>query len=110
MKAMEQNWCFLVNIGLSHLIKKLPLISNKSLLDTWAKMVKSSNKRSWLQNRRYSHIELSADGFTFLKVDGEIPMCSVSNAYKFHRNRKHCIFHTEIYTQHKAQDRKVNNL
>ena len=84
----------LVNIGLSHLIKKLSLISKKSFLDTWAKMVKSSNKGSWLQNRRHSRIELSADGFTFLKVDGEMPLCSVSSAYKFHRNRKHCIFHT----------------
>ena len=31
-------------------------------------MVKSSNEGSWLQNRRWSHTELSADGFIFLKV------------------------------------------
>ena len=34
----------------------------------------------------------------------------LSSAYQFHHNRKHCIFHTEIYTQHKTQDRKVRDL
>ena len=37
-------------------------------------MVKSSNEGSWLQNKRWSHIELSANSFTFLKVNGEIPI------------------------------------
>ena len=52
---------FLFNIGLSC------LISNKNWLVPWARMVKSSNEGSWLQNRRWSRIELSADGLTFLK-------------------------------------------
>ena len=67
---------FLFNIGLSRLINKLSLISNKNLLVLGAKMVKSSNESSWLQNRGWPHIELSADGFTFLKCNGEILMCS----------------------------------
>ena len=38
-------------------------------------MVKSSNEGSWLQNKRWSsRIELSANSFTFLKVNGEIPI------------------------------------
>ena len=60
-----------------------------------------------LQNRRWSRIELSVDGFTLLKVYGEMLMCSPDFTFKccqFHRNRKHCISHTEIYTQQKTQD------
>ena len=45
-------------------------------------MVKSSNEESWLQDRRWSPIELSADGLTFLKVNGEIPMCSPDLIFK----------------------------
>ena len=67
---------FLFNTGLSRLINKLSLISNKNLLVPWAKMVKLSNERLWLQKRRWSRIELSADGLTFLLVNGEMPMCS----------------------------------
>ena len=37
---------FLFNIGLSRLINKLSLISNKNLLVPGAKMVKSSNESS----------------------------------------------------------------
>ena len=61
------------NIGLSHLISKLFLISNKIVLVPWAKMVKSSNEGLWLQNRKWSRIELSADGFNFLNVNGKRP-------------------------------------
>ena len=60
----------LLNIGLSRLINKLSLISNKNLLVSLVKMVKSSNEGSLLQNKRWSPIELSADGFTFLKIRG----------------------------------------
>ena len=76
---------FLFNIGLSRLINKLSLISNKNSLVPWAKMVKLSNEGSWLQNKRWSRIEAS----------------------QFHSNSKHCIFHTEIYTQHKTQVSKI---
>ena len=34
-------------------------------------MVKSSNEWSWLQNKRWSHIELSADGLLFWKLKGQ---------------------------------------
>ena len=37
---------FFFNIGLSHLINNLSLISNKNLLVRWARMVKSSNEGS----------------------------------------------------------------
>ena len=74
---------FFFNIGLSGLINKLSLISNKNLLDPWARMLKSSNEGSWLQNRRWSNIELSADGLTFLKNDKETPMCSPDLTFKF---------------------------
>ena len=73
---------FLFNIGLSPLINKLSLISNKNLSVPWARMVKSSNEGSWLQNRRWSRIELLADGLTFLKVNGEMPMCSPDLTFK----------------------------
>ena len=72
---------FLFNIGLSRLINKLPLISNKNLVP-WAKILKSSNERSLLQNKRWSRIEVSADSFTFLKVNGEMPMCSPDFTFK----------------------------
>ena len=73
---------FLFSIGLSLLINKLSLISNRNLLALWARMVKSSNEGSWLQNRRWSRIELSADGLTFLKVNGEMPMCPPDLTFK----------------------------
>ena len=66
---------FLFTIGLSRLINKFSLISNKNFLVPWARIVKSSNEGSWLEKRRWSRIELSADGLTFLKVNGEMPMC-----------------------------------
>ena len=34
----------------------------------------------------------------------------LSSVCQFHSNRKYCNFHTEIYTQHKIQGRKVNDL
>ena len=101
---------FLFNIGLSRLINKLSFISNKNLVDPWARMVKLSNEGSWLQNRRWSRIELPADGLTFLKVNGCALLTLLSSACQFHHNKKHCVFHTEIYTQHKTQGRKVNDL
>ena len=73
---------FLFNIGLSCLINKLSLNSNRNLLVPWARMVKSSNEGSWLQNRRWSHIGLTAEGLTFLKVNGEMPMCSPNLIFK----------------------------
>ena len=93
---------FLLSIGLSRLINKLSLISNRNVLAPWARMVSSSNEGSWLQNRRWPRIELSADGLTFLEVNEEMSMCSLlSSACQFHHNRKHCIFYTEIYLQRK---------
>ena len=76
-------------------------------------MVKSSNEGSWLQNRRWSRIELSADSFAFLKVNGKMLMCSpdlLSSASQFHYKWKLCIFHTEIYAQDKTQGPKINIL
>ena len=60
----------------------------------------------------WSRIELSADAFTFLQLNGEMPMCSPDLTFKsqFCRNRKHCIFHNEIYTQRKTQGCKVNDI
>ena len=52
----------LFNIGLSRLINKLSLNSNKTLLP--------------------DGIKLSADGLTFLKVNGEMPMCSPELTFK----------------------------
>ena len=79
---------FLFNIGLSHLINKCSLISIKNLLVPWSRMVKSSNEGSWLQSRWWSHIELSADGLTFLKVNGEIPMCFPDLKYNIFKQHK----------------------
>ena len=73
---------FLFDIGLSGLINKLSLISDKNLLVPWARMVKSSDERSWLRNRRWSCIEHLADGLTFVKVNGEVPMCSPDLTFK----------------------------
>ena len=76
-------------------------------------MVKSSNEGSWLQNKRWSRIELSGDGFTFVKVNRKISivlLTLLSSPCLFQRNRKHYIFHIEIYTQRKTQGGKVNDL
>ena len=73
---------FLFNINLSRLINKLSLISNKNVLAPWAGMVKSSNEGSWLWNRRWPRIELSADGLPFSKVNGEMLMCSPDLTFK----------------------------
>ena len=73
---------FLFNIGLSRSINKLCLISNKKLLASRAKIMKSSNEGSWLQNKRWSRIELSADGFHFLEVNREMLMCSPDLTFK----------------------------
>ena len=100
---------FLFNTGLSRLTNKLSLISNKNLLVIWAKIVKSSNKVSWLQIRRCSSIDL-----TTLLLKNLMGKCRcvlqplLSSTCQFHHNRKHCIFHTEIYTQNKTQSRKEN--
>ena len=73
---------FLFNIGLLHLINKLYLISDKNVSVPWARLVKSSNEGSWLQNRKWPRIKLSADSLTFLKVNGEIPMCFPDLSFK----------------------------
>ena len=45
-------------------------------------MVESSNSGSCLQNRRWSRIELSRDGFTFLNVSEKMLMCSPDVTFK----------------------------
>ena len=70
-------------------------------------MGKSSNDGSCLQNKRWSRIELSADGFIFLKLMGKcrcVFLTLLSSACQFHRNRKHCILNTEFLhnTRHKV--------
>ena len=70
---------FLFNIGLSRLINMLSFISKKNLLVPLAEIVKSWNNGSWLQNKRWSGIELST---TFLKINGEMQMCSLDFTFK----------------------------
>ena len=85
MEIIERNWCFCLTI--KHLIIKLLLICNKNLLVPWTKMVKSSNEGSWLQTKRWSSIELSADGFTFLKLMGKcrcVLLTLLSSTCQFH--------------------------
>ena len=55
---------FLFNVGLPCLINKLSFILNR--------MVKPSNRGSWLQNWSWSRIELSVGGLTFLKVNADV--------------------------------------
>ena len=64
-KNIGQELMFFFDIGLSRLINKHSFISSKSALVPWAIIVKPSNEGLWLQNRRWSCIELSADGLTF---------------------------------------------
>ena len=55
-----------------------------------------------ITKQKVVRIELSADGLSFLKVNGERALLTLfSSAWQFHHNRKHCIFHIEIYIQHK---------
>ena len=49
------------------MINKLSLISNKSLMVPWAKMVKSSKEGEWSQDKKWSRMELSTDGPNFVK-------------------------------------------
>ena len=102
----------LLSIGLLHLVNQLSSISNKKLV---APEPKCRNYQMWgLDYKAEGGLaELLADGITFLKVNGKIPMCSFELTFKglsVYRNRKNCILHTEIYTQHKTLGRKGNDL
>ena len=102
---------FTIDLSLSHLINKLSIIFNTNLLVPWARMVKLSNWGSWLQNRRWSRAELSADNLTFLKVNGDMSMSSPNFEVPFSFT---IIGSTESssqkFTQYKTQCRKVNDL
>ena len=45
-------------------------------------MVNSSKEGFLSHSNRWSRIELSLDGFVFLKVSGDIPICSPDLAFK----------------------------
>ena len=62
---------FLFNIGFSHLICKLSLISDKNL-NPWVKMVKHQIRDHDYKTEGGHVIEVSAGGFTFLKVNGDM--------------------------------------
>ena len=71
---------FLLSSCLSHVISKLSLISDKNLLVTWAKIIKSWE---WYQNTRRLDMEFLTDGLTLLKVNGEIPIYESDLTFKY---------------------------
>ena len=59
---------FLFNDGLSLMISRLSLISNKYFLFSWAKTLKLSKEGKKLQWSKWSQIALLFDGLTFFPV------------------------------------------
>ena len=77
-KSSNGNDFIVFKIGLSRFINKLSLRSNLNLLQSVAKMLKSSKFMAQLHCNRWSDI---ADCLTFLRrfpVRLEIPMCSAA--------------------------------
>ena len=62
---------FLFNDGLSLMISRISLISNKYFLFSWAKTLKLSKEVEKLQRSKWS---LLFDGLTFFPVRGDIPI------------------------------------
>ena len=50
---------FLLSSSLLHLVNKFSLISNKNLLVSWAKMMKSSKEGKGFWNKRWSYVTLN---------------------------------------------------
>ena len=67
---------FLFNDGLSLMISRLSLISNKYFLFSWAKTLKLSKEGKKLQWSKWSQMALLFDGLTFFPVRGDTPICS----------------------------------
>ena len=67
---------FLFNDGLSLMISRLSLISNKYFLFSWAKTLKLSKEGKKLQWSKWSQIALLFDGLTFFPVRGDAPLYS----------------------------------
>ena len=65
---------FLFNDGLSVMISRLSLISNKYFLFSWAKTLKLSKEGKKLQWSKWSQIALLFDGLTFFPVRGDTPI------------------------------------
>ena len=72
----------LLRTGLSRFIKRLSFISKWYLLLPCAKILNSSKEGQLLQFKRWSRMELSADGLIFLDVKADIPMCSPALTFK----------------------------
>ena len=73
---------FLFNDGLSLMISRLSLISNKYFLFSWAKTLKLSKEGKKLQWSKWSQIALLFDGLTFLPVRGDTPMKGFEKVFK----------------------------
>ena len=74
-------------------------------------MVNSSKDGILLQYRRWSRIELSFDGLTFVNVKVDVPICSPDLSVK--RLSFSVIgssFHTNIYKPLQTLSREVSNL
>ena len=67
---------FLFRDGLSLMIIRLSVISNKYFLFSWAKTLKLSKEGKKLQWSKWSQIALLFDGLTFFPVRGDTPICS----------------------------------
>lgn len=78
---MEQSWSFLLSSSLFHLVNKRYLVSDKTWV-FWEKMMKSSTEGEWLQNKKWSGMELSSNGFILLNVNGKILICSADLTFK----------------------------
>ena len=73
---------FLFKTGYLRFIEILFLISSTYFLLPCAKMVNSSKEWLLSHSKRWSRIEISLDGFFFLKVSGDIPIFSPDLTFK----------------------------
>ena len=69
-------------------------------------MTNSSKEGLLSHSKRWSRIELSLEGFVFLKVSGDSPICSPDLTF----NGKNCLYHMCIHKPHLTINRKVHDL
>ena len=73
---------FLFSDGLSLMISRLSLISDKHFLFSWAKILKLSKEGKTLPWGKWSQTELLFDGLTFSSVRGDTSICSPDLIFK----------------------------
>ena len=81
-KSNSTEVVFLFKLGVSLLIRKLPLVSKETVEEYFARTENSSREGSLSQNSRWSRTILSFEGLHFLKVKGDEPICSPALTFR----------------------------